>query len=222
VNAGARFSESGFLGLIKRSENDSILAEHLGRRRDIPRHLFQQLIAKASADVKSKLESERPEAGSQIQNAVTDVTGAMHSMFGPASRSYFNAKRTVGAQYHLGELNEARVLEYAQSRKLDEVVVALSLLCALPVDVTERALLATNKEELLILAKALDLSWATATALVFLGAPNHRIVMKDLDEMEKEFGRLDVATSKQVLKIYRSRKEAAAHGSHYLPQLHAV
>src|SRR3954447_7857090 len=175
VNVGARFSDSGFLHLIKRSENDSILAEHLGRRRDIPRHLFQQLIAKASDEVRKKLESERPEVERQIQSAVTDVTGSLHSMFGPASESYFSAKRTVGTQHRLGNLGEAQVLEYAQSRKTDEVIVALSSLCTLPVDVVERALLAANKETLLLLAKALDLSWATTMALLFLGAPDHRI-----------------------------------------------
>ena len=51
-NDGARFSEFGFLHMIKRAEGDSILAEQLGLRKDIPRHLFQQLIAKASEDVK--------------------------------------------------------------------------------------------------------------------------------------------------------------------------
>jgi hypothetical protein len=38
----------GFLHMIERSEDDSILAEQLGLREKIPRHLFQQLIAKAS------------------------------------------------------------------------------------------------------------------------------------------------------------------------------
>ena len=39
ANQGARFSEYGFLHMIKRSENNSILAEHLGMRRDIPRQI---------------------------------------------------------------------------------------------------------------------------------------------------------------------------------------
>jgi uncharacterized protein (DUF2336 family) len=38
TNNGARFSDFGILHLIKRSENDSILVEQLGRRKDIPRH----------------------------------------------------------------------------------------------------------------------------------------------------------------------------------------
>jgi Uncharacterised protein conserved in bacteria (DUF2336) len=56
VNTGARFSDFGFLQMIKRSEGDSVLAEHIGLRKEIPRHMFQQLIAKASDDVKRKLE----------------------------------------------------------------------------------------------------------------------------------------------------------------------
>jgi hypothetical protein len=96
------------------------------------------------------------------------------------------------------------------------------LLCTLPVDVVERALLAANKEELLILTKTLDLSWNTTMALAFLGAAEHRISANDLSEMEKAFAQLDVATSKKVLKIYHSRKEAVDSGFRGLPQLHAV
>jgi uncharacterized protein (DUF2336 family) len=218
VNAGARFSDSGFLHLINRSENDSILAEHLGRRRDIPRHLFQQLIAKASDDVRKKLEVERPEAG----NAVANVAGSLHAMFGPASKSYFAAKRTVGVQHQRGNLGEAEIHEYAQARKLDEAIVALSLLCTLPVDVVERALLAPDKEALLILTKTLDLSWATTMALLFLGAPDHRIAAKDLDAMKAEFARLDVEMSRKVVEAYHSRKESAGSNLNLRPQLYAL
>jgi hypothetical protein len=119
-------------------------------------------------------------------------------------------------------LNQARLLEYAQARKTDEVIVALSLMCTLPVDVVDRALHAANREELLILAKAIDLSWATTMALVFLGAPGHRIAVKDLEGMEQQFARLDVAISKKVLQLYRSRKDSMESGFHELPQLHAV
>jgi hypothetical protein len=194
------------------------LAEHLGRRRDIPRHLFQQLIAKASDDVRKKLEIEQPDSG----NAVADVAGSLHAMFGPASKSYFAAKKTVGAQHHLGLLGKAEILEYAQARKLDEAIVALSLLCTLPVDVVERAMLAPNREVLLILTKALDLSWPTTMALLFLGSPDHRIATKDLDAMKTEFARLDVETSQKVLEAYHSRKESAGSNVSQRPQLHAV
>jgi uncharacterized protein (DUF2336 family) len=209
-NAGARFSGSGFLHLIKRAEGDSILAEQLGLRKDIPRHLFQQLIAKASDDVKKRLEKERPGMVDQIQASVTDVTGALQSKFGPASRSYYVAKRLVATQHQHGNLNENSIYDYARSHKLDEVTIGLSLLCALPSDVIERALLDKNREMLLVLTKALDFSWATTMALLFLGAKDHRITALDLTDLENQFARLNVETSRSVLELYQTRKNAAA------------
>src|SRR5713226_3788820 len=221
-NGGARFSGFGFLHMIKRAEGDSILAEQLGLRQDIPRHLFQQLIAKASDDVRKRLERERPEMVGQIQTSVTDVTGALHSKFGPASKSYFIAKRAVATLHRYGNLNENSISEYARSHKHEEVTIGLSLLCSLPGDVIERALADKNREMVLVLAKALDFSWETTMALLFLGAKHHRITAKDLNEMKSEFGRLNIETSRSVIKFYQSRKNAARadSGPRRLPPLH--
>jgi uncharacterized protein (DUF2336 family) len=206
TNSGARISEFGFLHMIQRAEGDSILAEQLGLRKDIPRHIFQQLIAKASDDVRKRLEGERPNMVEQIQSAVTDVAGALQSKFGPVSRSYFVAKRVVATQHRQGNLNEDSISGYARSHRLEEVTIGLSLLCALPSDVIERAVLDKNREMLLILAKALDFSWATTMALLFLGAKDHRITAKELKTLENEFGRLNIETSRSVLEFYQSRK----------------
>jgi uncharacterized protein (DUF2336 family) len=207
-NKGARFSDFGFLHLIQRAEGDSILAEQLGLRKDIPRHIFQQLISKASDDVKKRLERERPTMLDQIQSSVTDVTGELQSKFGPVSRSYFVAKRVVATQHQHGNLNENSISGYALSHKFEEVTIGLSLLCSLPGDVIERALIDRNREMLLVLAKALDFSWATTMSLLFLGAKDHRITANDLRDLENEFGRLNVETSRSVLKFYQSRKNA--------------
>jgi uncharacterized protein (DUF2336 family) len=212
-NDGARFSEFGFLHMIKRAEGDSILAEQLGLRKDIPRHLFQQLIAKASEDVRKRLERERPDMIEQIQSSVTEVAGALQSRLGPVSRSYFVAKRLVTTQHRLGNLGENSIFGYARSHRIDEVTIGLSLLCSLPGDVIERALLDKNREMLLILAKALDFSWTTTMSLLFLGAKDHRIIAQDLEDLENEFGRLNVATSLSVLECYRSRKNARSASS---------
>jgi uncharacterized protein (DUF2336 family) len=205
-NNGARFSDFGFLHMVQRAEGDSILAEQLGLRKDIPRQVFQQLIAKASDDVKKRLEAERPDMTSQIKSSVTEVAGTLQSKFGPVSRSHFVAKRVVATQHQQGNLNENSISLYARSHKIDEVTIGLSLLCGLPGDVIERALLDRNREMLLILSKALDFSWATTMSMLFLGAKDHRITAKDLKDLESEFGRLNVDTSRSVLEFYQSRK----------------
>ncbi len=208
-NNGAQLSNSGFLHLVRRSDGDSILAESVGLRKDIPRHLFHQLISKASDEVRRKLAHERPEMGSQIQNVVTDVAGAFHARFGPASKDYFSARRTVAKLHQWGQLTEDKVFEFAHSLKLNETVVALSLLSSVSIDIVERALVDRNREPVLILAKALGFSWPTAMSLLFLGAPDYRITAGDLDQLKIDFFRLSMDTSLRVLGIYRTRKQGA-------------
>jgi uncharacterized protein (DUF2336 family) len=205
-NGGARFSGSSLLHMVKRAEGDSILAERLGLRKDIPRNLFQQLIAKATNDVRKRLESERPEMMGEIATSVVGVAGELQSKFGPVSRGYFVAKRVVTAQHRLGQLNEDSIAGYALAHKFEEVTIGMSLLCALPVDVIERALLDHNRQTPLILAKALGFSWNTTMSLLFLGAKDHRITARDLADMEREFNRLNVESSRSVLEFYQSRK----------------
>src|SRR6516162_8879298 len=209
-NAGARISGSSLLHMVKRAEGDSILAEQLGLRNDIPRQLFQQLIAKASDDVRKRLESERPEMVDEIGNSVVDVMGALQSKFGPVSRTYFVAKRVVTTQYRLGNLNEDSISGYAMAHKFDEVTIGLSLLSSLPGDVVERALVDRNREMLLMLAKGLKFSWKTTMALLFLGAKGHRISASELQYLERDFCRIRVETSQSVLEFYHARTKPGA------------
>ena len=209
-NGGAQFSEAGFLNLLQRSENDSILAENLGKRVDIPRHVFQQLIAKATEEVKAKLSCERPDMDIQVQAAVSETAGQLHLKFGPASKDYFVAKRLVSAVHAQGRLVESKMLEYARGKKVDEAVVGLSLLCGLPVNVTERALLDSTGDLLLILMRALGYSWETSMAFLFLAAPGHRISAMDLEDKRLEFDRLSLKAAQKILDFYKSRKKLPA------------
>jgi Uncharacterised protein conserved in bacteria (DUF2336) len=121
-------------------------------------------------------------------------------------------------------LNEKRIFEYAQSHRFEEATVGLALLCSLPVDVAERALTDKSRDVLLILAKALGFAWETTMSLLFLGAPDRRITTQGLDDLRREFAGLNVETSRSILKLYLSRKQAAAAdcGDRRLPQLHAL
>jgi uncharacterized protein (DUF2336 family) len=223
ANQGARFSDSGFWHLVRRSENDIILAERVGTRKDIPRHHFQKLIAKASDEVKARLVAANPRMAEEVRHVVADVTGAIQAKFGPASRSYFEAKRFVGALYCAGNLNPDQICELARSHKFEEVTIALSLLCELPVDVVERALLDDRCDMVLILAKACDLSWTVTKFLLSLRAPDANISAHDLDDALNNFERLSVATARQVLRFYRSRRDSASvSASSWLPPLHRM
>jgi len=114
----------------------------------------------------------------------------------------------VTTHHRQGNLNEDSISMYAGCHKSEEVTIGLSLLCSLPGDVIERALLDRNRETLLLLAKSLEFSWATTMALLFLGAKDHRITAQELRDLERDYGRVNIETSRSVLKLYQSRKHS--------------
>jgi uncharacterized protein (DUF2336 family) len=206
ANPGARLSDRGFLQLIQRSENDSILMQSLGCRKDIPRSIFQQLIAKASDESRKKLEREHPNMVADIATLVADITGELHSIFGPASQNYFQAKRAVASLHQYGNLREKNVLEYAQSHQSAEVTAALSLLCSLPANVVERGIADPTGEMPMVFAKSLGFSWETTMSILFLGAPDYKISTNNLATLQAKFARLKPEAARSVIQLYQSRK----------------
>jgi hypothetical protein len=65
-------------------------------------------------------------------------------------------------------------------------------------------LIVNNRDLILVLSKALEFSWDTAMALLFLGAENHRISSSELDDLRCEFKRADVRMSRGILEVYQA------------------
>jgi uncharacterized protein (DUF2336 family) len=206
-NEGARFSERSFWNLVKRSENDSILAECVGMRRDIPRHLFLQLIAKASDVVKQRLTSVAPASVDQVQHAVADAAGAIHARFGPGSRQYFAAKRLVMEMQRSGELDESQLYAFARQRKFEEATVAYSLLCGISSDIAERALIESTPSMLLILSKSAGFSWDTVKSLIVMRAGDNGVAKDDMNAAFAQFCRLSTTAAQKVLGFYEARRQ---------------
>src|SRR5271156_1860068 len=74
-NRGARISESSFFRLVKRAENDGILAEKVGLRSDVPPQLFRELLGKATAIVhKRLLAAASPELTVEIHRVLEKIS----------------------------------------------------------------------------------------------------------------------------------------------------
>jgi hypothetical protein len=58
----------------------------------------------------------------------------------------------------------------------------------------------------MIFAKSLDFSWETTMSLLFLGAADHKLSVRDFDALELKFSRLAAETARSVIRLYRSRK----------------
>jgi uncharacterized protein (DUF2336 family) len=70
-NAGACFSASGFISLVKASEGSDRIAEKVGLRRDLPASLFRDLLSKVTEEVRARILSDK-----------TDIPGSINCVGG--------------------------------------------------------------------------------------------------------------------------------------------
>jgi uncharacterized protein (DUF2336 family) len=206
-NEGARFSDSGFGILVKRSEGDDVLAEHVGLRQDLPRHHLHGLLVKASGNVLKKLTKAHPHLAHEVEHVLQGITGRIEAE--AASHEYADAKIVVEALHRGGELGEEQILTFTRMGRQKEAMVALSVLSGVPIEGIERAMLDDQTDMVLIAAKAAAFSWATTKAFVVMQASGRGFSQVDLDRIRQSFERLQVATAQRVVRFYQVRQGAA-------------
>lgn len=202
VNQGARFSGGGYATLVRRAEHDDRLADSVGRRTDIPPKLFQELVQKATETVRTRLLAERPNSDGAMQ-VLQKASGELAKA--NAARDYSAAKRFVMPLHHDGKLKEATVLEFAGDKRVEDVVVALSLLCPAPLEIIDRLTLGSHIDALLIPCKAASFSWPTAKTILCLN-PCHRALTEErYEQMRKDYSKLSFATAQRILRFWQVR-----------------
>jgi uncharacterized protein (DUF2336 family) len=200
-NAGARFSDSGFEVLVRRSENDDVLAEHVGARADIPAPHLLTLVTKASDAVRNKLTAANPQAAELIKNVLDNVADQIGAA---AARDYTAAKISVGGLVSARQLREDHVCAFAKSGKFEETVLALSVLCRLPIDSIERAITDDRFDVVVIIAKAAGFSWTTTKFIIELRPAG--VSELDLDHARRNFERLQIMTAQRALRFFSVRQ----------------
>jgi hypothetical protein len=119
----------------------------------------------------------------------------------------------VRALHLAGRLNEARLLVFARERRFDRTAVALSLMCDVPLGPIERALVESERDQLLIIAKAIDLSWETTRALLTLDCSAELMPKERLDRWFASYFRLQPKSAKAALQFYRLQNKAKQAGA---------
>src|SRR5512144_745039 len=164
-NLHAQLSTNAFTTLVKRAEEDGILAEKVGLRTDIPPRLFRQLLMQASDVVQKRLLAQaKPETQAEIRKVLAKVTDEVAAKAAP--RNYAAALAAVRALHRERKLSEADVAEFAKAGKYEETIAALATLCAVPVEVVDRLMSGERADPVLILARAAGFGWPTVRAVL--------------------------------------------------------
>ncbi len=204
-NGSARLSERGFSALVEEAESDGALAERIGLRPDIPPRLFRELLLKATEVVQQRLiATAPPETQAAIRRVLAKVSTEVAAKSGP--RDYALAQRTVEMLQAQGKLNEATLVDFAKSGRYEETVAALSLLCAVPIEVVDRLMAGERPDPVLILCKSAGWGWPTVKTVILTRPHSRSGSSQGLDNAYTNFERLSSATAQRVMRFWQMRK----------------
>ena len=210
ANLGAKFSEFGCSTLAGRSRDDAELALRVWARADIPRQHLLSLFATASEEVQRELEYADRQKAELYRYLVGQAKNKLQVQMREESPTYAAARPRIEALYHSGELTEERLLAFAQDAMFDEVTIALSLLCDFPVGHIERAIVHRQADHLLVLAKAIGLSWEVTKAILSMRTPVKTDAPWDIEVYGASFMKLQPKTAISAMQFYRLRARAEA------------
>jgi uncharacterized protein (DUF2336 family) len=207
ANHGAKFSETSYATLVKRSENDEELAVRIWLRPDIPRQHLLMLLAVASGAVLNRLASADHRKADLFNDMIAHARDQIETQVRLRSPGYLAARSRLEVLKQEGKLDHENLFEFALARKFDETTIALSLLSNLPVGLIERAIAQDRSEQILVLGRATGLDWRTTREILQMQATfggKH-----DLEQCYESFAKLQPETAKKALTFYRLREEAA-------------
>ncbi len=204
TNHNARLSESAFTTLVKRAEEDGILAEKVGLRTDIPPRLFRQLVLHASEVVQKRLLAQaKPETQAEIRKVLAKMTDEDSAKATP--RNYTSAVAAVRAMHKERKLGEANVAEFANAGRYEETIASLATLCAVPIEVVDRLIRGERVDPVLILARTIGFGWPTVREIIN-ARPGLKPNIATIDAAYENFDRLTTATAQRVVRFWQVRQ----------------
>jgi Uncharacterised protein conserved in bacteria (DUF2336) len=102
---------------------------------------------------------------------------------------------------------------FAREGKFDETTIALSMMCDLPIAPVERAVAQDWSEQVLVLARAIGLSWEATKAILLLQSGTKASASQELNQCHAQFSKLQPETAMKVVQFYRLRERAGTPSS---------
>jgi uncharacterized protein (DUF2336 family) len=175
-NASARLSRAGLERLVTLAERDDVLGAGLSVRPDIPRDRLHALLATAAARAEDKL------------------------------KAVAAAQRLVLTMKQSGKLGEPALNDFVQDERYEEIVAGLALSADLKYDVVENLMLSAEPGGIILVCKALGLSWPTTSGIMTLAGDRSGQSGQDLDRAQADFVKLSKPTAERIMRFWHVRQ----------------
>jgi hypothetical protein len=122
-----------------------------------------------------------------------------------APRDLARAQERAAVMRRAGKLDETAVAGFARAHKYDDVVAALALMCAAPLDVIDQLMSSPRNDGLLVPCRVAKLSWATVDTILQHRGAQHALTGHDREKLRAEYGRLSQATAQRLLGFWQAQ-----------------
>ena len=212
ANSGARISELSLRSLVDRASGDGDLAHAVARRRELPPAMFRNLLARATDAVRKRLiDTANPATAKVINKIIAEISQKVESQT-VSKRDYQNGKLAVIELQKQSGISPAAMVQFAKAQKLEETVVALSLLTGVSIDVIDRSLDDPSDDPILILCKAMDLDWNTTLPVLTVRHGVVQLRESRAEEANKKYRKLSTYSAQRVMRFWQAREKVAAVG----------
>jgi uncharacterized protein (DUF2336 family) len=205
-NHGAFFSKNGFTTLVQYAKSDEVLAEKVGQRLDVPPHLVQDLVLKATDSVRKRLLATVPaQMHTEIRRVLAAISDEVIQEVEAESRDFNRAHEYIQTMQRKNQLTEAKLCDFARLRKYEEMVAALALMSSARIDLIERLMRTIQYGGLLVACKAADLKWTTVHDILTHRFPHHPIASLDLDQAMADYAKLTRSTAQRLVGFWQAQ-----------------
>jgi uncharacterized protein (DUF2336 family) len=206
-NFGARLSTRGYRKLLNKAETDEALAAAISSRPDLSPEMFRRLVAQAVSSVQQRLmATTNPALKGELQGILQDVSSGI-------ARSA-DRKADIRQLPHAVQIDKSKLrselVNYVESGRLTETVVALAALTGLAADTIRQLLSQEDPEAMLIACKACGLGWTTVRGLLELSGKSRGRTKANPAIYLDQYTKISRDTAERVMRFLKVRKTASA------------
>lgn len=206
-NAGARFTNLTMGKLVMRADGDDRLTQSIFQRTDISLGNFQNLLMQATEAVRLKLlASARPEQKETIRKVLDSISARVSQEAHPP-RNYIEARRALIEVTQDTELTKLKILEFADSNRVAEMIVSICALSGVSTDNIDKLFDAPSPFGLMTLCKSIALEWKTTFAVITArptALPAHLH-----EELSTQYRELSISAAVKLMHFWEGRQKVA-------------
>jgi len=202
TNTTARFSDTGFAGMVAHAEGDDEITEIMGLRIDLPIKFLRDLLRRATEAVRKRLTAAAPPQLQEEIKRVLEVIAGSTTSTAPA-QDYSRAEEIVKRMKGLNELTDKSIASFAGTKRFNEVAAALALLNNVPTDMMAKVIEGPRHDLVLIPCRSAGLTWPAVESILHNRPVKLPIDAETLRVASRDYGKLSAETAQRTLRFWQ-------------------